>query len=539
MFMDKTTDVCRLGNYAVGLADTVLIIMKIWLFMANVTTSCFDEYELFSDKKHTKEQIVELIVDQVAYYLTDTPQPDIGDRYYDQFKSHVGKLANEHTTLLNANPYAKEYMMRDNKVHLKEYVKAAFDARFVYEENKQYVIQGKEVVIQDPHTGQSMFKSQWRNGMHQFLQLKHGVPIVKETLDTNMMSYKFFFKRYHRLFGVTGTLGNARHQAFLASLFQPLWMMCVPSNYEPGRLEYPAIRTVSEAEQLRHIIAACRREVKEQRPVLVICENIKFATHLSQQLKSCGFKVMERILDSGNNDTDIQAGCGDIIVATNLLGRGADIDLTKEAEESGGLHVIVTFTSQSIRVLLQALGRCARKWLLGTAQVIDVINCAALREEDRLRTAVMPHATYVDQVYQPEIETQHFNKLKEDIALIDAQEAAFRRYQDLVTGSYGAKKKIPEIFTQQGKVDANSPIFRALEERWAVYFRQYRNDAKKLKEQFASEISCFADSDKGSAQVARRALVLSSGLQLRLVNQQTVDGCEDTSACQVAAGSLR
>lgn len=60
---------------------------------------------------------------------------------------------------------------------------------------------------------------------------------------------------------------------------------------------------------------------------------------------------------------------GDVVIATNLAGRGTDIH-TDDIEQWGGMHVIVTFMPQNQRVEDQAFGRTARQGKLGTGQMI-------------------------------------------------------------------------------------------------------------------------------------------------------------------------
>lgn len=553
MFMDKNTDVCRLSSYAVGLSDTVLVLMKIWYFITRISVTSEGQYQLFSDVQHsTKEQILALVAKKVEFCLTSQASADsfveelssatadadadanaAGDVHTppQRVVSEAGKMASNPATLLNVNEYARDFMLRDNKKHLRTYVDAAFEAFFNYSPDLQYVIYHGNIVIQDLKTGQSQFDSQWRDGLQQFLQMKHDLGVKNETLETNLMSSKKLFFRYKKgLYGLTGTFGNHANQAFLRKLHDPVTFVCIPGNYAPARLEYPAIRTTSEQAQLADISLACHRETSEGRPVLVICEDIDFAKKVIIMLNSLrvGKLVKAFIFDNGHQEHKICMDCGEIIVATCLLGRGADIELTPHAKHSGGLHVILPFTPDSVRVLLQAFGRCGRKELLGTAQVIDIVtrqqsgdDCAPLVCNS------MPHATYMELVYHPEAEEVYFNSLAQSIALIDVQEEVFwEHYLELITGSYQdaelvKRKNVPEIFDADGQMDVDHPVFRAVEERWAIFYRQYKDEPSQLRSRFAAEVGIYADSlQHGSRRAERESCVVSSGLRIRLANLQ-------------------
>src|SRR5690242_7133909 len=59
---------------------------------------------------------------------------------------------------------------------------------------------------------------------------------------------------------------------------------------------------------------------------------------------------------------------GDVLIATNLAGRGTDLEISAECEDNGGLHVVLTYMPPNIRIEIQAFGRAARNGQKGSGQ---------------------------------------------------------------------------------------------------------------------------------------------------------------------------
>ena len=74
------------------------------------------------------------------------------------------------------------------------------------------------------NTGVINLRMQWNNGLHQFLQLKHGVKLENETLNTTFLSHYIFIRKYilqeeNNIYGLSGTLGSESTKNLLKKLF--------------------------------------------------------------------------------------------------------------------------------------------------------------------------------------------------------------------------------------------------------------------------------------------------------------------------------
>lgn len=246
---------------------------------------------------------------------------------------------------------------------------------------KDYVIigskKGYEVIapVDYRNTGLIHTNTNWTNGLHQFLQIKHGLRLSCETLTTSFISNMEYFKRYgHNIYGMSGTLGPADSQDLLKSTYG-VELTFIPTYKEKQFLEIPAILTEGEAAWYNQIISGVKKQAEAGRAVLVINESIKVTQQIKALLLNEGYaaekiRIYSSSLNSENEaiSSNIDSGC--IILATNLAGRGTDIKTTPAVEKSGGLHVIVSFLPTNSRVEEQAFGRTSRGGNKGSGQII-------------------------------------------------------------------------------------------------------------------------------------------------------------------------
>ena len=111
-----------------------------------------------------------------------------------------------------------------------------------------------------------------------------------------------------------------------------------------------------------------------RRAVLVICENIGDGDVVRKRLKeefsdTSQFNIYQYDRSYKEMEKD-KLDAGDIVVATNIAGRGTDLDCSAEVNRNGGLHVIVAYMPANLRVAQQAFGRTARKGNEGTGTYI-------------------------------------------------------------------------------------------------------------------------------------------------------------------------
>lgn len=105
---------------------------------------------------------------------------------------------------------------------------------------------------------------------------------------------------------------------------------------------------------------------------MIICETIEQASVLNERLRARYRPSAIKLYTMNNMNQERQIEKlmpGDVVIATNLAGRGTDIH-TDDIEQWGGMHVIVTFMPQNQRVEDQAFGRTARQGKLGSGQMI-------------------------------------------------------------------------------------------------------------------------------------------------------------------------
>jgi preprotein translocase subunit SecA len=251
---------------------------------------------------------------------------------------------------------------------LYEYAERSLRAQIAYLKDRDYVTVDGEVVIVDEFTGRMMPGRQWQDGLHQAIQAKERLEITLETITAARVTVQDFFKRYHKLAGMTGTASS--DAAELRRIYK-VGVFKVPTN-RSGRRVWMSDRVFSNSEERFQAVADQIAEWhKTGVPVLVGTRSIEKSERLSALLEAQG--IEHQILNAKNHEIEAQivaqAGQnGRVTVATNMAGRGTDIKLGEGVAELGGLHVIGTERHEARRIDRQLSGRCARQGDPGLAQ---------------------------------------------------------------------------------------------------------------------------------------------------------------------------
>ncbi|EFX74281.1 hypothetical protein DAPPUDRAFT_57423, partial [Daphnia pulex] len=232
------------------------------------------------------------------------------------------------------------------------------------------------VIIIDPDTGTDQSSSQWDGALHQFLQLKEGCKLTLQSLKAVFVSNATYIGKYSNLAGLSGTLGSQPEQKFLEKLYK-CDLITVPTAF-PKRFSLKPAQIFKTKETWRKAVTEETRLTITDRSILIFCRSIKEVSVVYKHLKSATQdrddknKRIHRYtrdyekFEFENSELDV----GNVIVATNLAGRGTDIKISKNLKANGGLHICLTYFPDNERVEEQAMGRAARKGEPGSGILI-------------------------------------------------------------------------------------------------------------------------------------------------------------------------
>ena len=272
----------------------------------------------------------------------------------------------------------------------------ALKAVKMFKRDTDYIVKDGKVVIIDEFTGRMMDGRRWSNGLHQAVEAKEGVNIEPENQTLASITFQNYFRMYPKLSGMTGTAATEAAEFF--DIYK-MNVVSIPTNVPVQRIDEEDEFYKNTLDKFGAIAKLIREKNEKGQPVLVGTVSIEKSELLSDFLNKEGVK--HSVLNARFHEMEAhivaQAGrLGAVTIATNMAGRGTDIQLGGNLEfrmddelaeipegpereaalvrlkeeiaaekaqvlEAGGLCVIGTERHESRRIDNQLRGRSGRQ----------------------------------------------------------------------------------------------------------------------------------------------------------------------------------
>jgi preprotein translocase subunit SecA len=275
-----------------------------------------------------------------------------------------------------------------------------------YRRDREYVVQGDDVIIVDEFTGRLMFGRRYSEGLHQAIEAKERVKVQRENLTYATVTFQNYFRMYRKLAGMTGT---AQTEAEEFHKIYKLEVVVIPPNRPMVRRDFPDRIYKDEKSKFNAVVKEVVELNAGNRPVLIGTVSIERSEMLADLLKRKGIsaKVLNAKPENAQREAAIVAEAGRlkaVTVATNMAGRGVDVilggnpetagrvaaDWQKEHDEVvglGGLHIIGTERHEARRIDNQLRGRAGRQGDPGSSRFFVSLDDDVMKRfgGDRIR----------------------------------------------------------------------------------------------------------------------------------------------------------
>ncbi len=207
------------------------------------------------------------------------------------------------------------------------HIEQALKAHALFKREKDYVVKDGEVIIVDEFTGRLMHGRRYSEGLHQAIEAKEGVKIQRESQTLATITFQNFFRMYEKLSGMTGT---AVTEAEEFSKIYNLETVVIPTNKPNIRSDKNDLIYRTEEGKYQAVIEEAKKRSAAGQPVLVGTISIEKNEVLAGMMERYGLRP--NVLNAKNHEKEArfiaEAGKpGAITIATNMAGRGVDINL--------------------------------------------------------------------------------------------------------------------------------------------------------------------------------------------------------------------
>jgi preprotein translocase subunit SecA len=272
----------------------------------------------------------------------------------------------------------------------------ALRANVIFKRDTDYIVKDGKVIIIDEFTGRMMDGRRWSDGLHQSVEAKEDVNIEAENQTLASITFQNYFRMYPKLSGMTGTAATEAAEFF--DIYK-MNVVSIPTNVPVRRVDEEDEFYKNTTDKFGAIAKSIRQKSQGGQPVLVGTVSIEKSELLSEYLAKEG--VEHKVLNARFHEMEAhivaQAGRkGAVTIATNMAGRGTDIQLggnlefriedelaevpegaerdaaiarikaeisAEKAEvlAAGGLYVLATERHESRRIDNQLRGRSGRQ----------------------------------------------------------------------------------------------------------------------------------------------------------------------------------
>jgi preprotein translocase subunit SecA len=367
-------------------------------------------------------------------------------------------------------------------ISLVHHANQALRAHKLFSRDTDYIVKDDKVVIIDEFTGRMMEGRRYSEGLHQALEAKEGVHVQQENQTLASITFQNYFRLYPKLAGMTGT---AMTEAGEFGEIYGLEVIDIPTNVPCIRADNDdeVYRTADEKDEaIIEQIVDCR---ERGQPVLVGTVSIEKSEHLASIMKKK--KIPHHVLNARYHEQEAfiisQAGVsGGVTIATNMAGRGTDIQLGGNADmrikaeindpddtdgtariraevaadkekviAAGGLFILGTERHESRRIDNQLRGRSGRQGdpggskfflsleddlmrIFGSERIDGMLQKLGLEEGEAI---IHPWVNKALEKAQEKVEARNFeirkNLLKFDDVMNDQRKVVYEQRKELMT----------------------------------------------------------------------------------------------------------